>query len=317
MLEQSDEIFNLQVGGEIGKYNSLPVEYLIEIAKNLQNLLQTLAKVNVSDGSTIDLNNFKVELTGFQKGSAVPQFIFTPRRRITLDANIDSQRQLVRRKFDELVEASGKGDFGRVRELYPDAYRRNEVVDGLYNFVNSFGKSPVNVVDINTNEGNEQIIPLYKVRPFAKEVRDRLITHVIENKELETIEEVSVRKVITTFRGGERLKTKTIEEYSDKQAAISIAPDRIVSDSHTYHLIGPLRCLFEKEDDYFVLTCELLDLVGTGLTMEDAQQSFAEEFEFIYNRYNTLSDTEMSHRLKAIKIILNALIKQVETHAHA
>jgi hypothetical protein len=317
MPEKSVEIFNLQVEGEIGKYNSLPIEYLIEIAKNLQNFLQTLAKVNLTDGSTIDLNNFKVELTGFQKGSAVPQFIFTPRRRLTLDANIDNQRQLVRQKFDELVEASGKGDFGKVKELYPDAYRRNEVIDGLFYFVNSFGKAPVNVVDIKNKNGKEKITSLYRVRPFAKEVRDRLITHVIENQELETIQEVSVRKVLTTYRGGEKLRTKTIEEYSDKQAAISIAPDRIISATHTYHLIGPLRCLFEKEDDYYVLTCELLDLVGTGLTMEEAQQSFAEEFEFIYNRYNALSDAEMSHRIKSIKTLLNALLKKVETHAHA
>lgn len=317
MPAKSIEVFNLQVEGEVGKYNSLPIEYLIEIAQNLQNFLQTLAKVNLTDVSTIDLNNFKVELTGFQKGSAVPQFIFTPRRRLTLDADIDNQRQLVRQKFDELVEASGKGDFGKVKEFYPDAYRRNEVVDRLFYFVNSFGKSPVNVVDIKTKNGKEQITSLYRIRPFAKEVRDRLITHVIGNQELETIQEVSVRKVLTTYRGGERLRSKTIEEYSDKQAAISIAPDRIVSATHTYHLIGPLRCLFEKEDDYFVLTCELLDLVGTGSTMEEAQQSFAEEFEFIHNRYNALPDAEMSHRIKSIKTLLNALLKEVETHAHA
>lgn len=317
MPEHSKDIFNLQIGGEVGKYNSLPVEYLIEIAKNLQNFLQTLAKVNISDGATIDLNNFKVELTGFQKGSAVPQFIFTPRRQLTLEADIDNQRLLVRQKFDEIVEASGKGDFAKVRELYPDAYRRNEVVDGLYSFVNSFGNSPVNVVDLNSKKGKDNIIPLYRIRPFAKEVRDRLITTVIESKALETVEEISLRRVVTTYRGGAKIKTKTVEEYSDKQAALSLAPDQIISSTHTYRLIGPLRCLLEKEDDYFVLTCELLDLVGTGLSVEEAQQSFAEEFEFIYNRYNTLPDTELTQRLQSIKTILNALVKQVDAHAYA
>ncbi|WP_020598126.1 hypothetical protein [Spirosoma panaciterrae] len=317
MQEQPKEIFNLQIGGEVGKYNSLPVEYLIEIAKNLQNFLQTLARVNVSDGSTIDLNNFKLELTGFQKGSAVPQFVFTPRRRLTLDADIDNQRLLVRQKFDEVVEASSKGDFAKVRQLYPDAYRRNEVVDGLYNFVNSFGNSPVSVVDLDAKKGKDKITPLYRIRPFGKEVRDRLITTVIESRDLETVEEISLRRVVTTYRGGARVKTKTVEEYSDKQAAISLAPDQILSHTHTYRLISPLRCLLEKEDDYYVLTCELLDLVGTGLSIEEAQQSFAEEFEFIYKRYNALSDKELTQRLQSIKTILNALIKQVDIHAHA
>ncbi len=317
MPDRLKEIFNLQIGGEVGKYNSLPIEYLIEIAKNLQNFLQTLAKVSVADGSIIDLNNFKVELTGFNKGSAVPQFIFTPRRRLTFDTNIDNQRQLVRQKFDEIVEASGKGDFNKVRELYPDAYRRNEVVDGLYSFVNSFGNSPANVVNLHNKKGKEDIISLYRIRPFAKEVRDRLITTVIENKDLEKIEEVSLRRVVTTYRGGTKVKTKIVEEYSDKQAALSLAPDQIVSAINTYRLISPLRCLLEKEDDYYIITCELLDLVGTGLSVEEAQHSFAEEFEFVYKRYNELSDTELTYRIQSIKTILNALVKQVDAHAHA
>ncbi len=317
MSEQDKETINLQVSGEVGKYNSLPVDYLVEIAKNLQILLQTLAKVNVSEGSTIDLNNFKIELTGFKAGSAVPQFSFTPRRQLTLNGDVDNQRELVRQKFDELVEASGKGNFVKVRELYPDAYRRNEVVDGLYNFVNSFGGSPVNVVDVKQKEGKDNIIPLYIIRPFAKEVRDRLVTPLIENKELETIQEVSFKKVVTTYRGDKKVNSKTIEEYSDKQASLSLAPDVIISNSHTYKLFGPLRCLLEKEDDYHVMTCEILDLVGTGSTIEEAEQSFAEEFEYIYNRYNSLPDAELTKRLQSIKTILNALIKQVDTHAHA
>ncbi|QKZ12401.1 hypothetical protein [Spirosoma sp. KUDC1026] len=317
MPEQDKETINLQVSGEVGKYNSLPVDYLVEIAKNLQTLLQTLAKVNVSEGSTIDLNNFKIELTGFKSGSAVPQFSFTPRRQLTLNGNIDNQRELVREKFDELVEASGKGNFGKVRELYPDAYRRSEVVDGLFNFVNSFGGSPVNVVDIKQKEGRDSIVPLYPIRPFAKEVRDRLVVHVIENKELETVQEVSFKKVVTTYRGDKKVNSKTVEEYSDKQASLSLAPDIIISATHAYKLFGPLRCLLEKEDDYFVMTCEILDLVGTGSTIEEAEQSFAQEFEYIYNRYNSLPDVELTRRLQSIKTILNALVKQVDDYAHA
>lgn len=317
MSEQDKGTINLQVSGEVGKYNSLPVDYLVEIAKNLQTLLQTLAKVNVSEGSTIDLNNFKIELTGFKAGSAVPQFSFTHRRQLTLNGDVDNQRELVRQKFDELVEASGKGNFVKVRELYPDAYRRNEVVDGLYNFVNSFGGSPVNVVDVKQKEGKDNIIPLYIIRPFAKEVRDQLVTPLIENKELETIQEVSFKKVVTTYRGDKKVNSKTIEEYSDKQASLSLAPDVIISNAQTYRLFGPLRCLLEKEDDYHVMTCEILDLVGTGSTIEEAEQSFAEEFGYIYNRYNSLPNAELTKRLQSIKTILNALIKQVDTHVHA
>jgi len=105
------------------------------------------------------------------------------------------------------------------------------------------------------------------------------------------------------------------ETYSNKQA--SLAPEVIVSKTHTYTLFGPLRCLLEKEDDYHVMSCEILDLVGTGSTIEEAEQSFAEEFEYIYIRYNALLDDELTKRLQSIKTILNALVKKVDTHAHA
>lgn len=317
MDNQNNKTINLQISGEAGRYNSIAVDYLVEIAVTLQELLQTLAKVNVSDSSTIDLNNFKIELTGFQSGSAVPQFSFTPRRRLTLNGDVDNQRQLVRQKFDELVKASGNGDFTKVRDLYPDAYRRNEVVEGLYNFVNSFGDSPVNVVDIGQKEGKPTIVPLYTVRRFNKEIRDRLITTVIGNKELETVKEISLKKVVTTYRGDKKVNTKTVEEYSDKQASLSIAPQVITSSANTYQLISPLRCLLEKEDDFYMLTCEMLDIVGTGPTVEEAEQSFAEEFEFIYQRYNTLPDAELTKRLQSVKIILNALVKRTDIHVHA
>lgn len=317
MPTQDQETINLQVSGEVGRYNSLPVDYLVEIAKNLQTFLQTLAKVNVSEGSTLDLNNFKIELTGFKAGSAVPQFSFTPRRKLTINGNVENQRELVRQKFDELVEASGKGDYEKVKVLYPDAYRRNEVVNELYDFVNSFGGSPVKVVNVSQKEGKDKIIPLYNIRPFAKEVRDRLVMTVVESKELETSKEISFKKVITTYKGDKKVNSKTIEEYSDKQASLSLALEVIVSKTHTYTLFSSLRCLLEKEDDYYVMSCEILDLVGTGSTIEEAELSFAEEFEHIYIRYNALPNEELTKRLQSIKTILNALVKQVDTHAHA
>jgi hypothetical protein len=317
MSSQNDNFINLQVGGEIGKYNTLPVDYLVAIAKNLQVLLQTLAKVNVSDTSTIDLNNFKIELIGFKTGSAVPQFQFTPRTHLTIDGDIDQQRQLVRHKFDELIEASGMGDFTKVRELYPGE-RRNEVVDNLYEFVNSFGDSPVTIVDIDGKDG--KVTPLYSSRPFGQKVRDDLKVSIIKSTEFEKKQEISYQRVQkTTYpeKKGSKIKVKVLEEYTDTQASFSFAPEIINTQTATYELIGPLRCLLEKEDDYYVLTNELLDIVGTGLTTEETEKSFADEFDFIYQRYNSLDDSKLTKRLVSVKMLLKAIVKHVTTHAHA
>ena len=68
---------NLRVEGEIGKFNTLPIEYLVKLVENLQKFLQDIAKHQLEVDGAIDLNNFKVELSGFKIGSAIPEFIFT------------------------------------------------------------------------------------------------------------------------------------------------------------------------------------------------------------------------------------------------
>lgn len=91
----------------------------------------------------------------------------------------------------------------------------------------------------------------------------------------------------------------------------SFVTDTIISNNRTYSLNFPLRCKFEKEDDYFLIESEMLDIVGTGKTIDDAEKNFSEEFDFVYKRYNELADNKLSDRIKRIKIILNSLVHNV------
>lgn len=75
----SPEKFEIEVGGEIGKNNTLPVDYLVELAKKLQALILEIASYDLPTDQSIVLENFKLELKTFKKGSAIPGFIFTPR----------------------------------------------------------------------------------------------------------------------------------------------------------------------------------------------------------------------------------------------
>jgi hypothetical protein len=181
-------------------------------------------------------------------------------------------------------------------------------VDSLYGFTKSFGSAPVSIVDIETKNNEKQIVPLYKVRKLNKESKEALTVQIIENKEPEVYEDISIRKVKTVVKNGAK-STKTLEEYSDKKASLSYAPSIIVHEDNIYELTSPLRCLLEKEDDYHVITCELLDIVGTGMTIDEAEISFSQEFDFIYNRYNQLDDDKLTKRLQAIKTILNIIVK--------
>jgi hypothetical protein len=99
--------------------------------------------------------------------------------------------------------------------------------------------------------------------------------------------------------------------YTGKEISLDFAPGQIPVEGRTYILTSPLRCLFEKEDDCFIIQSELLDIIGTGLTKEEAQNSFYQEFDYIYQTYNSLNDAQLTQRLISIKIILNQIVKTV------
>ena len=56
----------------------------------------------------------------------------------------------------------------------------------------------------------------------------------------------------------------------------------------------------------------MLDIVGTGQSIDEAEKNFSEEFHFIYQRYNELSDKKLGDRVKRIKTILNSLVLKTE-----
>lgn len=307
MENKITENINLQISGEIGKYNTLPIDYLVEISKRLQSLLQTIAKVSISETSTIDLNNFKIELSGFSAGSAIPQFSFTNRIQTTVN-DVSQQRQVVKEKLEKLLEIADTGEYENIKYLYPDGFRRNAIVEDFFCFTSSFGNSPVNIVNISKQNGETKIIPLFRIRKFNIESKERLKVNVIENKEPEIYEDIVVRKVKTITKNGHK-NAKILEEYSDKKVSLSYAPNIIVCGENTYELTCPLRCLLEKDEDCYMITCELLDIVGTGLSIDEAEESFAQEFNYIYERYNQLNNNKLTKRLQAIKTILNIIVK--------
>ena len=92
---------------------------------------------------------------------------------------------------------------------------------------------------------------------------------------------------------------------------MTYAPTEIDFNNKKYILNFPLRCLFGKEEDYFIIQSEMLDIIGTGETKEDAELSFKQEFDYIFTEYNSLSDDKLSKRLVKIKNLLNNIVKQV------
>lgn len=298
--------FNLRVEGEIGKFNTLPIEYLVKLAENLQKFLQDIAKHQLEVDGAIDLDNFKVELAGFTIGSAIPQFIFTPRIKAVTSGDVFSQRKFVNAKFDSYLKVANKGNYSEIKTLIPQAATRNIVVEDLYSFTNTFGNSPISVVDVKKGK----VVPIYKINKFKFEVKEKLITRISESQESKE-EYEAVAKIKVVKKGGKVTKS-TKDVFDTKHGEPGYTTEVIVYENVSYILAFPLRCKIEKEDSYYVIQSEMLDIVGTGKSIEQAEKNFSEEFHFVYNRYNQLSENKLSDRIKRIKTIINSLVLKIE-----
>jgi hypothetical protein len=299
----------IQIGGELGKYNSLPIDLLVKIAQDLQNLVFTLAKCDLSSTEAVDMNNFKIELTDFKKGSAVPRFAFTPRAENKTGHFWQEQRNTVNASFEKLVEISNSGDYGKIIKMYPEPIKRNPIVNDLYAFVNDFGKAPVSFVEYD--EVHDKITPIYKINLFKTALKNELTSKVVEPDKAESESDVAVGNIRITIKGGKTRK-KIINTYTGKRFSIEYAPVVIISSSNKYYLKYPLRCLFEKEENYFVIRSEMLGIIGTGLTEDEAEDSFAEEFDYLFNRLHSLDSDSLTNHNILIKTILTQYIENVE-----
>jgi len=300
----------IEIGGELGKNNSIPIDSLIKFAQDFQNLLFNIAKYDLPSDEAIDLVNFKIELTDFKKGSALPQFAFSRRTEETIGNTLLEHRNKVSQRFEQLIDISDKGDYTKLRDLYPEPFKRNIIINGLYSFVNDFGKSPVAFVDFV--EEKKEILTHYKINRFKPEIKKELLSEISDQEILIAEEGSAFAKVKLTKTREGKMRKKITQLYTQKNISLNYAPEVIETENKKYILKFPLRCFFEKDEDYYVIQSEMLDIIGTGQTEDEAAENFAQEFDFIYNRYNEFADDKLSNHLRLVKSILNQIIDTIE-----
>jgi len=298
----------IQIGGEMGKYNSLPIDYLIKFSSNMQELISTLAKYDLPSDESIDIENFKLELVDFKKGSAVPKFAFSERSETKTGQNWQIHRNQVSSKFEQLIEIANSGDYSKIMDLYPEPFKRNLIVNNLYDFTNSFGSAPIVFGDYDEIEC--KVIPIYSINKFKPGVRDYLIDKISESKVEESLSGEGVAK-IKFYESNGKTKRK-YDVYTRKNISLEYAPEIIIAEDRKYILKVPLRCLFEKEHNYFVIQNEVLGIIGTGMKEDEAEQAFSEEFDHIYQLLNGFNDESLTERNKQIKAFINYYVEKIE-----
>jgi hypothetical protein len=90
--------------------------------------------------------------------------------------------------------------------------------------------------------------------------------------------------------------------------------EKITYENTTYILSEPLELEFHTEDGIHTAENKKLGLHGFGKDNKfEAIESFQEEFDFIYRRYNQLLDSLLSDNVIKIKQELNRIVIEVIT----
>jgi len=300
----------IKIEGELGKYQTLPIEYLIKIAQSLQDLVFAVASADISSGNIVDLNNFKIELCGYSKGSAIPQFIFSPRViNLPLHEDISKQRNQITNSVDNLLQISNNSDYTKLIELYPDGGRRNKIVENVFEFTNSFDNSPTSFGNLNRKG---EFVKSYSLHKLRKETKQKLLTEIQDTKlNIEPEEYSEFREILVTKDKHNKRKSTIISSIKKDGHSLSYSPDYILVNNRKYVFTTAPISLFQKEDGHYVIKNELLDIYAVGESEDEVERDFNEEFDYLYQRLNSLSDNEMTTRLKTIKTFINYFVKDV------
>jgi hypothetical protein len=294
----TNKIF-FKIEGEVGKYKTVSIDYLIKVASHLQSLVQDIAKYDLPSEESISLDDFKLELVGFKTGSAIPIFDFRKESQSAITP-VAAQRKICSDKLNTLLTLSGNGDYMQLKKLYPEPDKRTIMTTSLFGFVQSIGSTPV-TVRINGRKP-------HKVKPFKKEILKRLVGEVVATQKIkeQALAQIQLAKV-EVIDG--RPKPKVLELYPKKYSSIGFAPEVITHEDAVYELRHPLLSTMERnEDGQVIIENKQLGIYAYGDDDDAAENMFNEEFDYLYKRYNQLPDSQLTDDVKFIKSILNNMV---------
>ncbi|MBL7817642.1 MAG: hypothetical protein JNL70_21730 [Saprospiraceae bacterium] len=312
-LNLEDGIF-IQVAGTIGQYNTLPIEILVKLMENMQNLLQNIAISVLDETEGIDLNQIKVELCDFKAANgAVPKLKYSPRhQQKVVAADFDKQRAVISKEFENLISVSNEPrkltEYLRVR--FRDVERRNNIVQLFHAFSNAAGTSPMAVVQFDEHN---QPTPLYPVRRMTIGQRDALLIDVKQSEPVMEHETVFRKVQITKVNGKVMGKSKILAEYMVNAATeISYSFKNLNYEERSYELHSALHCKVERdEEDNYIIKSEMLNIEGKAETEDEAAKAFEAAFDTLYiysHSPNADADDEQQARIKKL---LALLVKEV------
>jgi hypothetical protein len=295
-------------GGKTQKH-TIPWDILRNVGDKLQNLILTLAKYSLDDGDITTLDNFTLEFTGFYDGSATPAFSLNTQPTPTLFNADDKIKNNLNADFSKVMYWVDKGNFQQIADSYNTQDVSNDVITKVFEFTNSAGTAPVQIVRRKANK--KGYTKVFNIRRLSKDSYDQLY---IKEKALNLVaklpDQTAVGKVILRQGRSGRVSKKISEFYAENDAVLSLKIDHIATPETKYELNAPIYFQFYQEGKGIVIENEQLDLFAAGKTLEQAKQDLINQFDHTFKRLNELKDEQLSDRLVAIKKYYNFIVRK-------
>lgn len=149
-------------------------------------------------------------------------------------------------------------------------------------------KNPLTSIEKLKDETMDKLLPIHEpAEPFGE----------ITSKTNIALVEVSSGKA----------KPKVLELFDEVKNPVHKF-ESIIGPNKTYELKYPLYVEIVKEEEEYIFKNDQIGIYSLGTTLDAAKSSFCEEFEYIYERYNSLPEDKLSNDVIEIRNYVNSLI---------
>lgn len=300
----------LHIEGERTKKHTIPWDVLRNVGDKLQSLILTLAKYSLEEEDITTLDNFTLEFIGFYDGSATPAWALNTAPTPTLYNSDDKIRKSLNVDFAKVMYLVDKGNFQGIADTYNTLEISNEVISKVYDFTNSAGTAPVQIVKRKLKSSGFDTV--FNVRKLSKDGYEQLF---IKSKQPDLVtkkpDQTAVGKIILKQGKSGKVSKKLAEIYMENDAVLSLKIDHIVTLERRYELYTPIYFQFYQEGKGIVIENEQFDLFAAGKTLDQAKQDLNNQFDHTFQRLNELKEEQLSDRLIAIKKSYNVIVKKV------
>lgn len=178
---------------------------------------------------------------------------------------------------------------------------RKKIFEPIFNILNN------DHIVLSVSEQEDHSFKRYHSIP--KEVTDKILIdpNPVTPKE---VEEPSVFLAKVKVSNKSKTRGDILDLFDNYKINSTWDLPLIKGKDRDYELKHTLSCRYSKDGDYITLENETLGIFAFGKTDQEAEDMFSEEFEFIYERYNSLNNDQLSDDVIFIKDFLNLIVKK-------